>query len=96
MLDRPSQLANAILVFMMDNPTLREPLLVYNSFVASDSRDFGMDRGEKASFAMKMISHYLKKSDDDLVTMRRIEEKHGTLYEYGPTSSEIQRQAPGT
>ena len=89
LLDRPSQLANAILVFMLDNRSIRDPLLAYNAFVQQDSRDFGMNKGEKGIRALEIINHVLSKSIEDLLILHDIELKHGELYSYGLTSDEI-------
>jgi len=88
MLDRPSQLANAVLVFMLDNRGIRDPLNAYNAFVLQDQRDFGMSREEKGKRALEIIRHCLEKSVEDLMVIRDIEEEFGTLYYYGPTGSE--------
>ena len=96
MLDRPSQLANAILVFMLDNRDIRDPLMAYNAFVQHDTRDFGMSRDEKGKFALEVINHVLTKSIEDLLVLRDIELESGDLYCYGPTSSEILALQPSS
>ena len=95
MLDRRSQLANAVLLFVLGNRGIRCPILMYNEFARRDTRDYGMSREAKGRLALAVIEHCLRKTEKDLAVLRDIEIKHGTLHFYGPSSGETEKLLAG-
>jgi len=77
MLDTESQIGNALLQHILDNPEEKDPVNIYNNWAQNNNNNYGIQNFDKAQIAYPQIIALLSTPIKDLVTINNIENKYG-------------------